>query len=121
MTTRKTNPDFLNGVPELLLLELLARQGMYGYEIVQAIRDASGGKLEFGEGCIYPVLHRLQAEGCLASTREPAGGRTRIVYRVTAAGKKRLAASRSTWREVAAAIEGVLQGGAHGLVATDAC
>ena len=117
MTTKKTNPDFLNGVPELLLLELLARRGMYGYEIVQAIAAASGGRLEFGEGCIYPVLHRLEAEGCLASRREPAGGRTRIVYRVTAVGKKRLAASRASWRQVAAAIEGVLQGGTDGEVA----
>jgi PadR family transcriptional regulator, regulatory protein PadR len=114
MTRRKTNPDFLNGVPELLLLELLARRGMYGYEIVQAIGAATAGRLEFGEGCIYPVLHRLEAEGCLASKREECGGRTRIVYRVTAAGKKRLAASRETWRQVAAAIENVLQGGTGG-------
>jgi len=117
MIKRKTNPDFLNGVPELLLLEMLARRGMYGYEIVQAIGDATRGRLEFGEGCIYPVLHRLEAEGCLASKREPAGGRTRIVYRVTAAGKKRLEASRVCWRQVAAAIEGVLQGGEGGQVA----
>ncbi len=117
MMTRKTNPDFLNGVPELLLLELLARQAMYGYEIVQAIAAASDGRLEFGEGCIYPVLHRLEAEGCLASKREPVGGRTRIVYRVTAAGKKRLAASRESWRQVTAAIEGMLQGGEGGQVA----
>ena len=117
MTTKKTNPDFLNGVPELLLLELLTRRGMYGYEIVQAISSATGGRLEFGEGCVYPVLHRLEAEGCLASKREPVGGRTRIVYRVTAAGKKRLEASRTSWRQVAAAIEGVLQGGVDGQVA----
>jgi PadR family transcriptional regulator len=117
MTTRKTNPDFLNGVPELLLLELLARRGMYGYEIVQAIGAATAGRLEFGEGCIYPVLHRLEAEGCLASKREECGGRTRIVYRLTAAGKKRLAASRASWRQVAAAVEAVLQGGADGQVA----
>jgi len=114
MTRRTSNPDFLNGVPELLLLELLARRAMYGYEIVQAIRAATAGRLEFGEGCIYPVLHRLEASGGLASRREECGGRTRIVYRVTATGKKRLEASRASWRQVAAAIEAVLQGGSNG-------
>ena len=63
MTTRRTNPDFLNGVPELLILSLLAGRPMYGYELVQAIRQSTQGTLEFGEGCVYPVLHRLEAEG----------------------------------------------------------
>jgi PadR family transcriptional regulator, regulatory protein PadR len=68
--TRRTNPDYLNGVPELLLLSLLSRRAMYGYELVQAIRAATGGALEFGEGCIYPILHRLEAVGirCASST-----------------------------------------------------
>lgn len=114
MTRRTSNPDFLNGVPELLLLELLSRRTMHGYEIVQAIRAATAGRLEFGEGCIYPVLHRLEAGGSLASKREECGGRTRIVYRLTAAGRKRLEASRASWRHVAAAVESVLQGGASG-------
>lgn len=117
MTKRKTNPDFLNGVPELLLLELLSQRAMYGYEIVQAIRDASGGSFDFGEGCIYPVLHRLEAEGNLASRREERNSRTRIVYRVTAAGRARLKEARANWRHVAAAVESILQGGADEHVA----
>ena len=117
MSKRKTNPDYLNGVPELLLLHLLSRRSMYGYEIVQAIGDASGGRLEFGEGCIYPVLHRLEAEGNLSSRREEQGGRTRIVYRVTTAGNKRLKESSANWKNVAAAIHSVLQGGTDEQVA----
>jgi hypothetical protein len=54
MAERKTNPPFLNGVPEMLLLQLLSRRQMYGYELVQANKAASGGEQEFGEGCIYP-------------------------------------------------------------------
>ncbi len=65
--TKKTNPDFLNGVPELLILQLLERCPLYGYDLVQAIHDASGHKLVFGEGCIYPVLHRLEAQKLLSS------------------------------------------------------
>src|SRR5262245_61792377 len=62
MGVRKANPPFLNGVPELLILDLLSRRAMYGYELVQAIRAASGGSLEFGEGCVYPILHRLETQ-----------------------------------------------------------
>lgn len=108
---KPTNPDFLNGVPELLVLHLLARTPMHGYEVVRAIAAETGERLTFGEGSIYPVLHRLERDGLLASKREEVGNRSRIVYRVTAAGKKRLAASASAWAEVVKAVSGVLHGG----------
>ena len=111
MATKRTNPDFLNGVPELLILSLLARRPMYGYELVQAIRGSTGGTLEFGEGCVYPILHRLEADGVLSAKREKAGGRSRVVYRVTAQGSKRLAAGTANWRKVVEAVEQALYGG----------
>jgi PadR family transcriptional regulator, regulatory protein PadR len=114
MTTKKTNPDFLNGVPELLILQLLDRQAMHGYDLVQAIRQASGEKLDFGEGCIYPVLHRLEEQQLLASKRELVDGRNRIIYRVTRLGQRRLADSRVNWQEIVTAIGNVLQGNGHG-------
>jgi len=117
MKLRKTNPPFLNGVPEMLLLELLARRPMYGYELVQAIGVATGGSLEFGEGCIYPILHRLEADKLLASTRQGVAGRIRVVYRVTPKGKKQLAETVVAWRQVVAAISGVLEGGERGRAA----
>jgi PadR family transcriptional regulator, regulatory protein PadR len=114
MPTKRTNPDYLNGVPELLILSLLSRRRMHGYELVQAIRQASGGTLEFGEGCIYPILHRLESEGLLESNRELVGGRSRVVYRSTAKGAKRKSAAAAAWREVVEAINRVLHGGEHG-------
>jgi len=111
MSKQRTNPDFLNGVPELVVLRLLARQPMYGYELVQAIRLTSAGELSFGEGSIYPVLHKLEAAGWLSSQNEQVGGRGRVVYRVTTSGKKRLAGSSAEWQRIAAAIERILQGG----------
>lgn len=113
MSTTRKDSDYLNGVPELLLLRLLARQPMHGYELVQGIRLLTGGVLHFGEGCVYPILHRLEAEGLVSSTQEPVGGRTRVVYRLAAAGQKRLAAATSRWEQVAAAISGVLKGDGH--------
>ena len=109
--SKRTNPDFLNGVPELVLLQLLARQPMYGYELVQAIQRTTGERLDFGEGCIYPILHRLEREAVLASRREEAGGRSRIIYRLTAKGQRRLAESSALWRRIADAVGLVLQGG----------
>jgi PadR family transcriptional regulator, regulatory protein PadR len=114
MTSKRTNPDFLNGVPELLILSLLARRPMYGYELVQAICRSTGGTLEFGEGCIYPILHRLEADKLLGSKRETVGGRSRVVYRVTSQGEKRLTGSTAGWRKIVAAVEQALQGGENG-------
>lgn len=111
MAIKKTNPDFLNGVPELLVLQLLERQPMHGYDLVQALREASGQRLDFGEGCIYPVLHRLEAQKLLASKRELFQGRNRIIYRVTKQGHQRLAESTAIWQNVVAAVSTVLQGG----------
>jgi PadR family transcriptional regulator PadR len=111
MTRRRTNPDFLNGVPELVILQLLARRPMYGYELVQALKQTAGQTLAFGEGCIYPLLHRLEEEGSLTSRRETVGGRSRVVYRVSQKGKGKLQAATQRWRDVAHAVAAVLQGG----------
>ena len=111
MSGKRSNPDFLNGVPELLVLQLLSRRAMYGYELVQEIKSASGAELQFGEGCIYPILHKLEKEGVLAAKRESAGGRNRVVYRVTRRGEKRLAGSAANWGRIAAAVSRILSPG----------
>lgn len=114
MRTKRTNPDFLNGVPEMLILRLVSRQPMYGYEIVQAIRSATGGELEFGEGCVYPILHRLEAEGLLSSKRQAASGRSRVVYRITAKGARQIADTIVAWQKIVSAINQALHGGKDG-------
>lgn len=114
MKRTRANPDYLNGVPELVILKLLDRQPMYGYELVRAIEQATSQTLEFGEGCIYPTLHRLEADKLLSSRRETVGGRSRVVYRVTSAGQARLAESTATWSRIAQAIQQVLLGDQDG-------
>jgi PadR family transcriptional regulator PadR len=111
---RKTNPSFLNGVPELLILRLLARRPMHGYQLVEAIRAATGGGLEFGEGCIYPILHRLEAQAILQANREQVAGRVRLVYRVTPKGQARLVQFETAWQRVVAAVNHALEGGERG-------
>ncbi len=114
MTRKRTNPDFLNGVPELLILQLLSRRSMYGYEIVQEIKQSTGQVLEFGEGCIYPLLHKLESQKLLNSESRVVSGRKRVIYRTSAAGKKRLATSQENWRRIVAAVGSVLEGATHG-------
>ena len=87
----RTNPDFQNGVPELLILKLLARrEDMYGYELVKEIQRATQESLAYGEGSVYPVLHGLEARKLGRTRQEKVAGRTRTYYRLTAAGRKRL-------------------------------
>jgi PadR family transcriptional regulator, regulatory protein PadR len=105
-----TNPNFLNGVPELLVLKLLSRREMYGYEIVKAIEAQTGKTLTFGEGCIYPCLHYLKQEKLVNSHRKEVGGRSRNYYELTRHGVKRLEALASDWDRVASGISLLLQG-----------
>lgn len=110
VAAKRSNPEYLNGVPELLVLQVLSRRPMHGYEIVQSIKAASSEVLEFGEGSIYPLLHRLEADECLSSKKERVAGRDRYVYRLTTKGASRLTESTASWKRIAAAIVQVLEG-----------
>ncbi len=114
MAARETNPSFMNGVPELLILRLLQKEEMYGYEIVQAIHSRTDAVIAVGEGVVYPVLHGLEREGALTSRRKTVNSRSRIYYSVTPVGSHRLADLSEVWTNLAAAIQKVLTGGQHG-------
>lgn len=96
----RTNPPFMSGVPELLLLQLLGQREMYGYELVRSIREQTGQAISLGEGVIYPVLHALEKSGALRAKRKAVGGRTRVYYSLTAKGRKRLDTLADDWRRI---------------------
>lgn len=104
---------FLNGVPELLVLQLLRGREMYGYELVQAIKDATNETIILAEGVVYPVLHMLEREGALKSRRQLIAGRSRIYYSLTPAGERRCNEVSSSWQRIALAIRTVLEGPRH--------
>ena len=106
----KTNPSFLNGVPELLVLKLLSRREMYGYEIVRAIQVETREALAFGEGCIYPYLHYLEKEKLVSSSRKMVGGRSRNYYRLSRKGGNRLRSLTGEWDRITAGIALVMEG-----------
>jgi PadR family transcriptional regulator PadR len=107
---RETNPNFMNGIPELLILRLLEEQEMYGYQIVQAIRTRTDAVITLGEGVVYPVLHGLERDGALRSKRKTVNGRNRVYYSITRLGSRRLADRSRTWTNLAEAIRNVLTG-----------
>ncbi len=113
MVVRRTNPNFMNGVPELLILRLIGDKEMYGYEIVQAIRERTEQAIALGEGVVYPVLHGLEREGALKATRKSVGGRSRIYYAVTPEGTRRLAELAGSWTRLTQAIQSVFAGEKH--------
>ena len=109
----KSNPPFMSGVPELLLLRLLETREMYGYELVRSIREATGEAISLGEGVIYPVLHSLERNGSLKSKRKPVGGRTRVYYALTRKGRDRLAKLQGDWHRIQTGIATALESPGH--------
>ena len=100
-----------------LLLEVLAGGPLHGYAAIAAIRDRSGGALDFPEGTVYPVLHRLERDGQVLSTTQFIQGRARRVYELTEAGRAARAAHRRSWRAYAAAVDGLLGSQRKGAIA----
>jgi PadR family transcriptional regulator PadR len=109
----QTNPPFMSGVPELLLLQQLAQREMYGYELVRSIRLVTAEAISLGEGVIYPVLHGLERSGALKARRKAVGGRTRVYYSLTAKGRKRLEKLQGEWQRIQSGITAALEAPGH--------
>lgn len=98
------------GVLEMLVLRLLSEHPSYGYELIQRLRKQSGGLLDLKEGTLYPILYRLEDDGCITSAwknTEPGKQRPtpRKVYTVTPQGQQMLIRQMETWRAFAACVE----------------
>jgi len=88
-----------------VVLSLLAEQEGYGYDLIRRVREASGGLLQWSEGMLYPVLHRLELRGLVSSGWSTAdSGRRRRSYAITAAGRSELARQADEWRVVLEAL-----------------
>lgn len=106
MTMDNGQVGFLRGVFPLVVLALLKREDMYGYQLVQEVERASGGRLSTQEGSLYPVLYKLQDQGLISARKELVGKRmTRIYYHLEPAGSERLLALTREYEDV---IHGVL-------------
>lgn len=82
---------FRRGVMSLVILALLKREDMYGYQLVQETERISGGRIVTQEGSLYPVLYKLQDQGYISDRRVQVGKRmTRIYYHLEPEGEARL-------------------------------
>lgn len=95
------NKDLVAASSTPLVLAILAEGDSYGYAILKRVRELSGGELDWTDGMLYPVLHRLERSGLVESRWERAeSGRQRKYYRLTEAGRKQLADERRQWQTV---------------------
>jgi DNA-binding PadR family transcriptional regulator len=100
-----------------LVLAILAKGESYGYAILKRIRELSGGELEWTDGMLYPLLHRLERLGYVTTDwRTPPEGRRRKYYVITDEGRKSLADHKRQWATVTKALNGIWPG-SGGLVA----
>ena len=84
-----------------IVLAILAEADSYGYAILQRVREVSGGRMEWTDGMLYPVLHRLERLGHIEARWERApSGRRRKYYRLTSRGRAELAEQRRQWQAV---------------------
>ncbi len=97
-----------------MVLSILTGGENYGYEILKQVKLLSGGEVEWSDGMLYPVLHRLERDGMITGRWElTEKGRRRKYYRLTDRGKGQLARDRAGWRAVHGALEMSWGGGRH--------
>jgi len=84
-----------------LVLSILSEGESYGYALIQRVQEVSGGKLQWSEGMLYPVLHWMEKERLIDSEwRETESGRKRKYYRIRREGRKNLQAEKEQWTAV---------------------
>jgi PadR family transcriptional regulator, regulatory protein PadR len=104
------NKDLIAASSTPIVLAILAESDSYGYAILQRVRELSGGRMEWTDGMLYPVLHRLERLGHVEARWETAdSGRRRKYYQITAQGRDQLAEERKQWQTVDATLRGIWQ------------
>ena len=102
------NKDLVAASSTPLVLAILAEGDSYGYAILKRVRELSGGELEWTDGMLYPVLHRLERSGLIEARWDQAEtGRKRKYYSVTPAGREQLAEERRQWSTVDKALRNI--------------
>ena len=93
--------DFVAASSVPLILSILQRSDSYGYALIQQVRALSGEEMEWTDGMLYPILHRLEKRGLIESYWGTAdSGRKRKYYRIQPAGRDELEVLRSNWQKI---------------------
>ena len=111
----KFESQLLKGVAPVVVLEILSRGQMYGYELSEAIEQRSGNILTLGKGTLYPLLYNLEAKKLVKGKwQEAKNGRKRRYYSITSTGKTQLSQQKEQLRELTVGLD-MLLGGALGI------
>ncbi|NLL78329.1 MAG: helix-turn-helix transcriptional regulator [Clostridiales bacterium] len=102
------NKTLVSGSMTLLLLKLLSEKDMYGYEMIDTLRNRSRNVFELKAGTLYPLLHNLEEKGLLTSYEKEVLGKTRKYYSITKEGRKQLVKKESEWKEYTEGVANVL-------------
>ena len=101
--------EFLTGTVGVLILGLLAKREMYGYEMLQEAERRSARAFQLKEGTLYPALHQMERAGLLkARWRDSESGRARKYYSLTAKGRRRADSKRRQWAAISSAMRSIL-------------
>ncbi len=91
MINDSSQNSFRRGIMSLVILALLKKEDMYGYQLVQETNQISGGRIVTQEGSLYPVLYKLLDQGLISDRKVQVGKRmTRVYYHLEPAGEDRL-------------------------------
>src|ERR1044071_4409750 len=102
------NKDLMAASSTPIVLAILAEEDSYGYAILKRVREVSGGRMEWTDGMLYPVLHRLERLGHVEARWEVAqSGRRRKYYSITPRGRGQLAEERRQWQAVDDTLRGI--------------
>lgn len=108
MTPLKLSKDLVAASAVPVVLSILDGGESYGYAIIQRVRELSDGRIEWTDGMLYPVLHRLEAQGYVRSRwGQSESGRKRKYYVLTAEGKRALADQKEQWEVVRSTLSGL--------------
>lgn len=102
--------ELLKGTLALLILSLLSRKAMYGYEIAATVHRETDGTFTWREGSLYPSLHKMQADGLIVGEwEEKETGRKRRYYHITSKGRVVLKEKLQSWSELCRAVNSILE------------
>ena len=100
--------SLVSGSMTMLILKLLSEKDMYGYEMIDTLRQKSQNVFELKAGTLYPLLHSLEDKGMLTVYEQEVGGKTRKYYSLTKEGRGLLEKKTEEWQEYSAAVANVL-------------
>ena len=100
--------SLVSGSTTMLLLKLLSEKDMYGYEMIETLREKSQNVFELKAGTLYPLLHGMEDKNYLTVYEKEVGGKVRKYYSITKNGRKVLEEKKEEWKIYSSAVVNVL-------------